>query len=232
MTEASWQYGNIETHADDAADRLTSQYADAEKLQGLVSLWGERIQGIEDAAWSLLTKRWLDGSEGEQLDKLGGVVGERRMGRDDETYRGAIAARITINSSGGQPEAIIGFLVNIAGAESVQYQEIYPAQIEVFVDGSISQSIAQQLQSVMPAGVGPAYLVSAFGQTAWRTREEGREPSDDEGSFGELGLTNVITVDDGNEVSLEVDGAVLAATDHNDPLLPDEGGIVAELFEV
>ena len=138
MTEESWASEQIETHADDAAARLTSQYADAEKLRGLVSLWGERVQGIEDAAWSLLTDRWLDVAEGQQLDEIGDLVGEPRLGRTDETYREAINVRITINQSGGEPERIIEFFRRIAGANQVLYQEVYPAKIELFVGGDVS----------------------------------------------------------------------------------------------
>ena len=152
MTEESWPYEQIETHADDAAARLASQYADAEKLQGLVSLWGERVQGIEDAAWSLLTDRWLDVAEGQQLDELGDLVGEPRLGRTDETYRAAIQIRIGLNRGSGEPESVISVMNSLL--QSGQYSEDYPAGILITTENE-AVSLQQQrgIVSVTPAGV-------------------------------------------------------------------------------
>jgi len=227
---SEWPYSQIDTHADDAAGRLTSQYADAEKLQGLVSLWGERIQGIEDAAWSVLTDRWLDVAEGQQLDELGELVGEPRLGRTDETYREAINVRITINQSGGEPERIIEFLVRIAGADNVLYQEKYPAKIEVFVGGEVSLSQAQRVRELVPAGVGTIYITETGGELPFGTKDGPQDEPTDVDGVGELGF-HTFELDDGDMLELS-DGTVLGVTDREDPILPEEGGRVAELFEV
>ena len=230
MAEESWPYEQIETHADNAADRLTSQYADADKLQALVSLWGERIQGIEDAAWTLLTDRWLGVADGQQLDELGELVGEPRLGRTDETYREAIQVRITINQSGGEPERIIEFLVRIVGADNVLYQEKYPAKIEVFVGGEVSLSQAQRVRELVPAGVGTIYVAESGGETPFGTKDGPEDEPTDVDGVGELGF-HTFELSDGDMLELS-DGTVLGVTDREDPILPDEGGRVAELFEV
>ena len=153
MAEESWPYEQIETHADNAADRLTSQYADADKLQALVSLWGERIQGIEDAAWSVLTDRWLDVAEGQQLDELGELVGEPRLGRTDETYREAIQVRIVLNWGSGDPESVILAANNIWG-DSARFSEEYPAGVRITLSETpATLAQLQNLVSTTPTGV-------------------------------------------------------------------------------
>ena len=255
-----WPYDQIETHADDAADRLTSQYADAEKLRGLLSLWGERVQRIEDAARSLLTDRWLDVAVGRQLDELGEVVGEPRLGRTDETYREAINVRITINQSGGEPERIIEFFRRIAGANQVLYQEVYPAKFELFVGGDVSLEQAGRVREIVPAGVGTIYISEAGGELPFGTSELSiydweldtgdvlefavndhgftagltyKDDPTDVGGFGELGI-HAFGLDTGDVFEFVVNGETFEAglTDKDDPILPTEGGVIAELFEV
>ena len=127
-----WPYEQIETHVDDARGRFTSQYAEAELLKGFSDLWAERIQSLEDAAWSVLTERWVPDAIGQQLDELGEIVGEPRLDRGDETYRSAIRLRIILNRSGGEPESVIRFVRQAFDAEIVAYTEIYPAKVEIY----------------------------------------------------------------------------------------------------
>ena len=225
-----WPIEQIETHVDDARGRFTSQYAEAELLKGLSDLWAERIQSLEDAAWSVLTERWLDVAVGQQLNELGAVVGEPRLGRSDEPYREAIQTRISINQSGGEPERIIEFLVRIAGADNVFYQERYPAKIELAVNGDVSLTQAQRVREIVPAGVGTIYISETGENLPFGTKDgPDDEPTNVDG-VGELGI-HQLELDDGSLLELS-DGSVLGVTDRDDPILPTEGGTIAELFEV
>jgi len=67
-----------------------------------------------------------------QLDELGEIVGEPRLGREDFVYRGAIRIRISLNRAGGEPESIIRFVQSAFGADVVAYQEVYPAKVEIY----------------------------------------------------------------------------------------------------
>lgn len=122
----------IETHRDDAIGRLTSQYDDATNLRDLVGLFADRYQGLENVSFDLLTKRFIDGAEGVQLDELGEIVGEPRLGRSDRVYRSAIRLRVILNSAGGEPESVIRFVREGFDAEIVAYTEIYPAKVEIY----------------------------------------------------------------------------------------------------
>lgn len=141
----SWPIEKIQTHRDDALARLTSQYQHANRLRDLVGISANRTQSLEDVLQQLLRERWVDTAIGEQLDELGNIVGEERLGRSDRQYRPAIRLRIELNRSGGQPESVIQFLERGFGAEIVDYREIYPAKIEVYArfgeDGAGSELI-------------------------------------------------------------------------------------------
>lgn len=127
-----WPVERINDHREQAIDRFTSQYHEAEKLRALTGAFVDRFQGLEDAAQQLLRERWVDDAIGQQLDELGEIVGEPRLDRGDETYRSAIRLRIILNRSGGEPESVIRFVREAFDAEIVAYTEIYPAKVEIY----------------------------------------------------------------------------------------------------
>lgn len=254
-----WPYVPIDTHVKDALSRYTYQYRDMEALQGLTRLWAERLESIEDATYSTLTTRWLDDAAGVQLDELGAIVGEPRLARNDDDYRDAIGVRVSINQSGGEPERIIEFLTRIAGADQVIYTEIWPAKIEVYVRGDVTQSNATRTRALVPAAVGTIYVSETGGLVPFGTSgigiEEGifefddgllielhdtslleyrtLEPSeffDDVDGWGELGY-HTIELSDGDSLELS-DSDILGATSKDDSVPPSDGGHLAELFEV
>lgn len=226
-----WPITTIETHEADAVARFTSQYFDAVKLQGLAGIWARRIQALEDAVESVLKERWVPEAIGAQLDELGAIVGEARLGRTDAAYREAIEIRISINQSGGEPERIIEYLRRITGATSVIYGEIYPARIEVFIQNELTQSQRSNIKDLTPAAIGNIYITTtADDEVPYGYNETGQPAYNDRDGFGELGLYDLL-LDDGDILAFD-DGDTLALNDQQDPALPTEGGYLAELFEV
>ncbi len=102
----------ITDHVARALARLKQQFKDKPRLEAFLSLLVGPAQPLEDALWQLLVERQIDTAIGVQLDKLGKIVGERRLGRDDETYRRLIRARISTNNSDG----LVEDLIQVAGA--------------------------------------------------------------------------------------------------------------------
>lgn len=226
-----WPITTIETHEADAVARFTSQYLDAVKLQGLAGIWARRIQALEDAVESVLKERWVPEAAGVQLDELGAIVGEARLGRTDTAYRGAIEIRISINQSGGEPERIIDYLRRITGATFVNYGEIYPASIEIFIQNDLTPSQLGNIKSLTPAAIGRIFVATvADDETPYGHSELDQLPFNDRAGFGELGMDDLI-LSDGDQLSFD-DGDTLDLNDQQDPVLPTEGGILAELFEV
>jgi hypothetical protein len=227
----SWPYDKITDHKDRGDSRWTSQYSDAERLKGWTRVWSGRIQQLEDAAYTLLTDRWVDDAAGQQLDEIGEIVGEPRLGRTDEDYKFAIDTRISINRSGGEPERIIEYLRRITGASQVIFKEIYPAKAEIFVQGELSDDQAQSLRDLIPAAVGRIFVTESGDELLpFGYNELDQDSYIDRDGFGELGMHD-LELDDGDTIELS-DGSTLAFTDKEDPVLPDEGGIYSELYEV
>lgn len=110
-----WPYDRIDNHVEIAGNRYTSQYDDMSALKSVAEVYAERLQAIEDSGYQLLTERWLDDAIGQQLDELGAVVGEERLGREDDPYRQAIKARIIANNGSGDAPTLLKYLSNATG---------------------------------------------------------------------------------------------------------------------
>lgn len=103
-------------------------------IQKLLSLFAGPIQDLEDQAWLILNGMILGNATGDQLDKLGAVVGESRGARSDTDYRTAIRLRIRANRSKGRAEDLID-VARLAAVNSVPYYaEFFPAAWEVLIN--------------------------------------------------------------------------------------------------
>ena len=67
---------------------------------------GAQFDDLEASGQSMFTLLDIDNSEGVNLDLIGRIVGQPRLGVDDVTYRFYLRARILANRSSGGPEDI------------------------------------------------------------------------------------------------------------------------------
>jgi len=88
----------------------------------LVAVLATPFQSIESALQQLLTERSIDTAVGAQLDVIGRIVGQRRNGWDDETYRRYCRARIATNRSNGNVENLITVISLIVYDDDAYYQ--------------------------------------------------------------------------------------------------------------
>jgi hypothetical protein len=86
--------------------RLYVQFRDKTTHQMWCEVLGQQAQDAEDAVQTLNDLLNIDVAEGVQLDVIGRIVGQPRLGLDDATYRTTIRARIQTNASDGSPEDI------------------------------------------------------------------------------------------------------------------------------
>jgi hypothetical protein len=118
----------------------------------------------------LLTQRSIDVAVGDQLDILGDIVGQPRIGAaigDDDTYRRYIRARVAANRSDGTGDDVIQ-VVQLALADYLPALNVhlYPnevngqgvamlvVQIEgVFINDTIATVLIDLLQVTVSAGV-------------------------------------------------------------------------------
>ena len=111
----------IENHIEQARDRLITQFRGKKNIDAIVQALGKQTQDLEDALFPFYDARLnINTAVGEQLDRLGQIVGQERLGYDDTFYRVLISARIGINTSQGT----VPDLIDIASIATSVLQEI------------------------------------------------------------------------------------------------------------
>lgn len=145
-------YTKISTHVRDGLGLLLGQYKGRPRLAALISSYLRRVQELEDAAWDVRVKRFVDDAADAQLDAIGRIVGEQRLGRDDATFRLFILARIRVNMSFGHADDVIDVLNVVETADFVLH-EYYPATMfaeysdDLTVDAVVLIEIARMAKS-------------------------------------------------------------------------------------
>jgi hypothetical protein len=131
----------ITTHRTDGLSVLAQQYRDKKQVLDKLGRLYDRIQIIEDAAFTLYTDRSVDTAVGVQLDDLGKTVGERRQGALDPEYRLRVKGRIVCNRSSGTVENIIAVfraLLSTSTGYSFIIQDFYPAGFIFIISGIVT----------------------------------------------------------------------------------------------
>lgn len=103
-----------EAHVAEGLKKLTEAFKSKQNVKAILTELLNPFQELEDVFWSIINNRILDNNPtGDQLDIIGGLVGEARNGRADNVYLTAIRLRIKVNKSQGRAEDIIQ-IANIA----------------------------------------------------------------------------------------------------------------------
>lgn len=100
-------------HVNEAVARIVQQYQGKPLFRGLISLLAGRMQSVEDAAILLLFYRWLATATSAQLDVIGKIVGQPRLGYGDAQYLIQIQSRILANNSSGTINDLYGVVTPI-----------------------------------------------------------------------------------------------------------------------
>lgn len=144
----------ITDHSDRAKTLLLSQYREKPNFNNVVEIFAAKIQDLETVYFDLLLNRALDTSVGVQLDGLGDILGEERIGRSDTAYRTALGIRIKINISSGEPETLMEIFASLTDATQVSYSEFYPAGAQLTSDGTtVPPNLLEGMYSIAPAAI-------------------------------------------------------------------------------
>jgi hypothetical protein len=154
----------ITDHAALAIARLAEQYKNKPRFVGMLDAVSTQTQELEDVIHAMFLNRSYANAEGDQLDKVGEVVGVDRIpGELDAAYRVRIAEQVAENTGFGTPENIIALIAFLTSAALVELREIFPAAVVPTIDGLVLDEIADEIvaavQSLLPAGVKLAYMV-------------------------------------------------------------------------
>lgn len=58
---------------------LLAQFTSSPKIEGLIKSYGRQLNELEEVFVDLMQKRWIETSEGKQLDGCGEIVGQSRL---------------------------------------------------------------------------------------------------------------------------------------------------------
>lgn len=161
-------YEKILDHDAQAKARLITQYQESENIKKIIGIYAKQIQQIEDQLFKLLQDRSLDGSIGYQLDRLGVILDEPRVGLSDDDYRLLLKAKVAQNVSEGTIEDVIGIFRMLLRPDKIIYNEIYPAGFQLTAIGSTlpltsTQRIIEAINRSRSAGVKFHNLIVANG---------------------------------------------------------------------
>lgn len=147
--------------------RLTNEFSDKPCILGVVNAMLTPLAEVETLADQVQTQRWVDTAVGVQLDGIGYIVGETRLGRDDDDYQTAIMFRIFANTSNATPEDLIKGLRLLTTPDDIQYIEQYPATAMLFTNGPvIPVGLQATIQSLAPAAISNVAIMVSY---SWAT---------------------------------------------------------------
>lgn len=148
----------IGNHTDLALNRLITQYKDDKTMKAIIgSIAGHGPQELENAILSM--DRILDPNSqaGKGLDLLGEIVGAKRQGRSDDTYRLIVKIKIASNTSHGTREEIIKIWKMFSGATDIEVKELGNATIEIASNSQIifgvDDYVRELFKSIVAGGV-------------------------------------------------------------------------------
>ena len=94
-------------HVAEGLALLTGMFANATNVRGMLQSLLVPIQDLDNMVFATISGRLLQNAVGDAVDKIGSIVGEPRLGRDDADYKIAIQIRILVNNSQGKAEDLI-----------------------------------------------------------------------------------------------------------------------------
>lgn len=144
-------------HVVEALDRLLEQYRKKTTWTSVITATVDQIQDLEQAIWDLDAGRNINTAVGVQLDNLGTLVGQERLGFDDDFYRVLLFVKIGVNTSEGDPQKIISTFKLLTQADSVHYMNLGGGNIHLATSNRIPENIRQfaydNMQRVVASGV-------------------------------------------------------------------------------
>lgn len=151
----------VPDHVLEAIKRLPQQFRKP-RIENLLRAFAGPSQPIESALWQLLTQRFITTAIGVQLDFIGKIVGQPRLGLDDDSYRRYIRARVAAHKSRGTTEELIkvATLVLLDIPVTIRVEREGTATVQVTLEGNIvAADIAGIVVSFLRQAVGAGIRV-------------------------------------------------------------------------
>lgn len=147
----------ITTHVQDSIERLLEQYRGKPRIEGLLTSFVEQIQDLEDVIHKLPEDLTIATAIGIQLDLIGTIVVQDRLGFSDDIYRSLLQAKIGENVSKSTPEDVMDVVQLLINPTLIHFQEYFPAGYGLAIDKEIDPTLIdffyERIERVDPAGV-------------------------------------------------------------------------------
>lgn len=138
----------ITDHIDRALALLPDVTHDSPSVRNLLTALLAGHQELEDAAWDILTLRYLPTAMGVQLDHIGAVMNVAREGKSDTDYQLAISGVGAQLGRSGQIEVLLSTYIQLwsvlySSVTGVILTEYYPGAVAVSVtlNGNKSEAV-------------------------------------------------------------------------------------------
>lgn len=144
----------IQNHEERAIARVAAQYRGQHPgLEDLLAPFARQVQLLEDAAHAVRASHYLDNAVGQQLDWAGRTVGEERQGRDDDTYRLHVRARLLLNLGSGTAPELLRLFRLLEPTARLVLDEQRPATVLLSVTGrAVDDALRATLLGFLRAG--------------------------------------------------------------------------------
>lgn len=142
-------------HTTEGLALLVSQYKGAPRLEGYLSALLDEVQALEAAIQQVKAGYHIDDAVGAQLDVLGRIVGQPRIGQDDESFRTYVLARVAANKSSGRTKDLLN-VVRLATSNEPNARHEFWRSLKtfvVFIEG-ISRERAQAIADLLGDAAG------------------------------------------------------------------------------
>lgn len=168
-----------------AQQALMFQFRDKPKFQGLQKAFGDQYQEIELMLIDVYVLTQLDNATNAQLDGLGDLVGELRLGRNDTDYKAAIRGRIRRNKQIGVVEDILTTM-NLVFPTAYEFTQLAVVAFILYMktgytpsgNPSLSQ-VNRELQKTRGGGIGAHLQYADVDSTNVFTFADGDVPQSD-----------------------------------------------------
>lgn len=172
----------IRDHEEVSARELAPPYWGKPNVAAVLLSFVREIQTLEDTLWEMLELRTIENADLTRLKVLGKIVGQPRLGFDEEQYRTLIQARARANVSKGTARDLREVLTVLLGdASAFNMTEggnatLYVSSLEPLTETEVAM-VNEILPDTRAAGVGLQFLwaetadVFVWGDL-WGTPEE------------------------------------------------------------
>lgn len=139
-------------------DLFIQVFRDKPRLNVILKAFARQADELEAVFWQILDARNIDKAVGIQLDIIGKLVGQPRVGTDDEVYRLYLKARIRSNRSSGKNIDIFALMELMLGVDTFEIRDLYPASFVadalVAIDPELAPSMGLFVHLATSAGIG------------------------------------------------------------------------------